>query len=81
MVKIGYVRVSTLVQHTERQEIVLREVGVERFFIEKVSGKTSNRPQLKKVLDYAREGDVLYIESIFRLVRSAQDLLAIVEQL
>lgn len=50
-------------------------------FIEKISGKTTNRPQLKKMIEYVREGDILYIESISRLARSTHDLLAIVQQL
>lgn len=81
MPKIGYVRVSTIEQQTDRQEIALAEVGIEKLFIEKVSGKTTERPQLKKMLEYVREGDVLYIESISRLARSTKDLLALVQTL
>ncbi len=81
MAKIGYVRVSTLEQNTDRQEIALKQLGIEKLFIEKISGKTTNRPQLKKMLEYVREGDILYIESISRLARSTHDLLAIVQQL
>jgi DNA invertase Pin-like site-specific DNA recombinase len=50
-------------------------------FIEKASGKNTDRPELKKMLTYARNGDVLYIESISRLARSVKDLLNIVELL
>jgi len=79
--KIAYCRVSTLEQNTARQEIAMNEVGVDIMFIEKASGKNTDRPELKKMLTYARNGDVLYIESISRLARSVKDLLNIVELL
>jgi len=81
MSKIGYIRVSSLEQKTDRQDAALSELGVERIFAEKISGKNADRPELKKMLDYIREGDTLYIESISRLARSTKDLLAIVSQL
>ncbi|HEY9060040.1 MAG TPA: recombinase family protein [Pseudobacteroides sp.] len=81
MSKIGYIRVSSYEQNTDRQEFALQEIGVEKVFLEKVSGKDTDRAELKKMLDYIREGDILYIESISRLARSTKDLLFIVEQL
>ena len=81
MSNIGYIRVSTIDQNTDRQEVALSILDIKRLFIEKVSGKNTNRPQLKKMLEYVREGDTLYIESISRLARSTQDLLSIVQQL
>jgi len=81
MSKIGYIRVSSIEQNTDRQEIALSEIGMDRIFIEKISGKTTYRPELKKMLEYIREGDILYIESISRLARSTKDLLSIVQQL
>jgi len=81
MSKIGYVRVSTVEQNTDRQEIALKEIGVDRFFIEKASGKNAQRIELKRMLDYIREDDTVYIESISRLARSTKDLLNIVQQL
>ncbi|HHV30722.1 MAG TPA: recombinase family protein [Clostridium sp.] len=81
MARIAYVRVSTIDQNTERQEIALKEIGIDKYFIEKVSGKKAERPELKNMLEYVREGDTLYIESISRLARSTKDLLNIVEQL
>ena len=81
MAKIGYVRVSTIDQKTDRQEIALAELGIGKLFIEKVSGKNTEREELKKMLDYVREGDILYIESISRLARSTRDLLSIVLKL
>jgi DNA invertase Pin-like site-specific DNA recombinase len=81
MSKIGYIRVSSYEQNTDRQEFALQEIGVKKVFLEKVSGKDTDRAELKKMLDYIREGDILYIESISRLARSTKDLLFIVEQL
>ena len=81
MAKIGYVRVSTADQNTDRQEVALQERGVERIFLEKVSGKNTDRLELKKMIEYVREGDILYIESISRLARSTRDLLNIVQNL
>ena len=81
MNKIAYIRVSSLDQNTDRQEIALDNLGINKFFIEKKSAKTANRPILKEMLNYIREGDTLYVESISRLARSTRDLLSIVEQL
>lgn len=81
MSRIGYIRVSSLDQNTDRQENALAENNVDKIFKEKISGKNSNRPGLKQLLGYVREGDVLYVESISRLARSTKDLLNIVEVL
>jgi DNA invertase Pin-like site-specific DNA recombinase len=79
MSKIGYIRVSTLDQNTDRQEIALSALDIKKFFTEKISGKNTDRPELKKMLEYVRDGDILYIESISRLARSTKDLLSIVQ--
>lgn len=80
--KIGYIRVSTEEQNTIRQEIIMQELGVEKLYVEKVSGKsTDNRPQLKEMMSFIREGDVVVVESISRFARSTSDLLKLVEQL
>ncbi|MDQ2088134.1 recombinase family protein [Herbivorax sp. ANBcel31] len=81
MSKIGYIRVSTIDQKTDRQEIALSEIGIDKVFIEKLSGKDTKRPEFKKMLEYIREGDILYIESISRLARSTKDFLSIVQEL
>ena len=65
MSKIGYIRVSSIDQNTDRQEIALAELQLYKTFTEKVSGKNTDRKELKKMLDYVREGDTLYIESFF----------------
>lgn len=79
--KVGYVRVSTEDQNTIRQEILMRELGVEKVYIEKISGKNADRPELKAMLDFVREGDVVIVESISRFARSTKDLLNLVESL
>lgn len=81
MSKIGYIRVSSIDQNTERQEVALKELEVDKIFTEKLSGKNTNRPELHRMLDYVREGDTLYIESISRLARSTKDLLSLVQTL
>lgn len=79
--KIGYVRVSTIEQNEHRQLEALNGKGIEKYFIEKVSGKDMNRPQLKAMLEFAREGDVIYIHDLSRLARNTADLLTIIEKL
>ncbi len=79
--KVCYERVSSQNQRLDRQTKAMEELGIEKFFVEKISGKNMNRPQLKAMLDYVREGDTLYVESFSRLARSTQDLLTIVETL
>lgn len=77
--KVAYIRVSTQDQNTARQEEALK--GMDRTFIEKVSGKNMNRPQLKAMIDFVREGDTVVVESYSRLARSTRDLLEIVDTL
>ena len=79
--RIGYVRVSTVEQNEARQIEGLKKHDIEKMFVEKVSAKDTNRPKLKEMLDYAREGDVIYIHDFSRLARSTKDLLEIVELL
>lgn len=80
--KIGYVRASTEEQKTIRQEIIMQQLGVEKVFIDKASGKRgAERPQLEKMLNFVREGDTVVVESFSRFARSTRDLLDLVEQL
>ena len=81
MSKIGYIRVSTERQETARQQEIMCDYQVDRIFSEKLSGANTDRPQLRAMLDYVREGDTLYIESISRLGRSTKDLLNIIDTL
>ena len=79
--KVAYIRVSTVEQNEARQLEAMKNKGIEKYFTEKVSGKDTNRPQLKAMLDFVREGDTVYIHDFSRLARSTKDLLDIVEQL
>lgn len=78
---IGYIRVSTKEQNTERQEEALKKEGAEKVFIEKISGKNTNRPKLQEMMQFVREGDTLIVESYSRLARSTTDLLTIIAEL
>ena len=79
--KIGYIRVSTQEQSTLRQEVLMETLGVEQIYIDKVSGKNAERPQLKEMMSYVRRGDTVIVESISRFARNTKDLLDLVEQL
>ena len=79
--RIAYVRVSTAEQNEQRQIDALAKHDIERWFTEKVSGKDTNRPQLQAMLEFAREGDTIYVHDFSRLARSTSDLLKIVELL
>ena len=81
MSKIGYIRVSTEHQETARQQEIMCDYQVDRIFSEKISGANADRPQLRAMLDYVRDGDKLYVESISRLGRSTKDLLNIIDTL
>ncbi|EKO3513369.1 recombinase family protein [Vibrio fluvialis] len=73
MAELAYIRVSTVEQNTERQ---LSGCGVtfNKVYEDKASGGSTNRPELVKLMDYAREGDTIHVHSIDRLARSLDDL-------
>lgn len=75
---IGYVRVSTFEQNTDRQ---LEGIKADKIFLEKVSGKDANRPQLNELLNYIRDGDTLVVHSLDRLARNLDDLRRLVKTL
>ena len=79
--KIGYVRVSTQEQNESRQTEAFASMGIEKVYIDKQSGKNTNRPKLSEMLSYIREGDTVVVESISRLARNTKDLLDIVEKI
>lgn len=79
--KIGYIRISTTDQNTARQEVMMKELGVEQVFIDRMSGKNTDRPELKRMMNFVREGDVVIVESISRFARNTKDLLELVDQL
>lgn len=72
---VGYVRVSSAVQNTERQ---LEGVTVDRMFEDKVSGKDTERPALREMLAYVRHGDTVMVHSLDRLARNLDDLRSLV---
>lgn len=76
--RVGYLRVSTLDQNTERQ---LDGVALDKTYIDKASGKDANRPQLEAAIGYVREGDALVVHSMDRLARNLDDLRRIVREL
>ncbi len=79
--KVGYVRCSTAEQNEARQLVMMQEQGVEKLFVDKASGKNTDRPALKKMLSFVRTGDVVVTESISRIARNTRDLLGIVMEL
>ena len=79
--KIEYIRVSTQEQNTMRQEVLMESLGVDEVYIDRMSGKNTNRPELQKMMEYVRKGDTVIVESISRFARNTRDLLELVEQL
>ena len=79
--KIGYIRVSSIDQNIARQEVLMKELDVDRLFIDKISGKNMERAKLKEMMNFARNGDVVVVESISRFARNTKDLLNLVDQL
>lgn len=79
--KIGYIRVSTTEQNTIRQEILMKELGVDEIYMDRVSGKNTQRPELKAMLEYVRKGDTVIVSEISRFARNTRDLLDLVETL
>lgn len=78
---VAYVRVSTVEQNEARQVEALQKHGIEKWYTEKVSGKDTKREQLQLMLDFVREGDVIYVMDFSRLSRSVSDLLNIINTL
>ena len=77
MAQVGYVRVSTVDQNTDRQ---LDGIALDKVFEEKVSARTADRPKLNEMLDYIREGDEVIVHDISRLARNMEDLHRLVRQ-
>lgn len=78
MARIGYIRVSTVEQNTARQ---LDGIELDKTFTDKASGRTRDRAQLEALMDYAREGDTVFVHSLDRLARNVVDLQAIIGDL
>lgn len=79
MAKIGYARVSTSDQNMDRQLELLKQV--DKLFQEAVSGVSKDRPQLKAMLDYIREGDIVVVTELERLGRNNQELTEVMNQI
>lgn len=73
--KVGYVRISTKEQNTARQDELMKTLGVEKVYTDRMSGKSKERPELHKMMDFVREGDSVTVESISRFARNTRDLL------
>ena len=78
---IAYVRVSTIEQNESRQRETLEKFKIDKWFVEKASGKDSNRPKLQEMLEYVSEDDTVYVEEFSRLGRSTADLLATIQKI
>ena len=80
---IGYVRVSSVDQNEARQLKALEDFGkpMHKIFVDKCSGKSTDRPEFKKLMEYVRDGDVVVVSEYARLARSSADMLRIVNSL
>ncbi|HVI41304.1 MAG TPA: recombinase family protein [Anaerovoracaceae bacterium] len=78
---IAYVRVSTVDQNETRQTEALSLNNIDKWFIEKITGKDTMRPELQLMLSFAREGDTIFVHDFSRLARSTSDLLQLVNQM
>lgn len=76
--KIGYIRVSTIDQNEARQ---LEGIELDKTFIDKISGCSTDRPALQEMLSYVRDGDIVIVHSMDRLARNLDDLRSIVKEL
>lgn len=76
--RIGYIRVSSLDQNTERQ---LDGIALDKIFTDKASAKDTNRPQLQAALNHVRAGDTLIVHSMDRLARNVEDMLRLVREM
>ena len=79
--KIGYARVSTKDQDLSLQLDDLKNAGCKKIFQEKMTGATKERPQLQKMIEQVREGDVVVMWKLDRLGRSLKDLVHLVNEI
>jgi len=79
--KVSYIRCSTIEQNEERQLKMMQEQGAEKLFIDKASGKNTDRAAFKEMMSFVRTGDIVIVESISRIARNTRDLLSIVSEL
>ena len=81
MANIAYIRVSAIDQNEGRQIEMMKGYSIDETFIEKASGKNTDRPQLQSMIKYARKNDTVYVESFSRLARNTIDLLKLIEEM
>ena len=81
--ELGYARVSTVKQDLDRQIDALEQAGIprDRIYVDKKSGATTDRPGLREVITYAREGDVIVVHTLDRLGRTVRDTLNLIHEL
>ena len=79
--RVGYVRCSTIEQNEARQLKMMEEQKVEKIFVDKASGKNTERESFRAMMAFIREGDTVIVESISRIARNTRDLLTIVATL
>lgn len=79
--KVGYVRCSTVEQNEARQMKMMEEQGAEKVFLDKASGKNTERAAFKDMMSFVRVGDIVIVESISRIARNTRDLLSIISEL
>lgn len=79
--RVGYVRCSTVEQNEARQLKMMEEQKAEKLFIDKASGKNTNRTAFKEMMAFVRTDDIVIVESISRIARNTKDLLSIVSEL
>ena len=77
--KIGYARISTEDQSQNAQLDALNEAGCNRVYQESFSGKSRNRPQLERMIDSLREGDIVVVQRLDRLGRSLKALIELLD--
>jgi DNA invertase Pin-like site-specific DNA recombinase len=82
-VDLGYARVSTVKQDLDRQIDALEQVGIprDRIYVDKKSGATTDRPGLRDVIAYARDGDTIVVHTLDRLGRTVRDTLNLIHEL
>ena len=79
--RVGYVRCSAIEQNEARQLKIMQEQKAEKLFIDKASGKNTDRKAFKEMMAFVRAGDIVVAESISRIARNTRDLLSIVSEL
>lgn len=79
--RVGYVRCSTIEQNEARQLKMMEDQKAEKIFIDKASGKNTDRKEFKAMMAFVRAGDMVIVESISRIARNTRDLLSIVSEL